>query len=44
MMELSFVGTGGAFSRKYPNNSAYYIVDDKIILFDCGETVFSEII
>ena len=44
MMGLSFIGTGGAFSKKYCNNSAYYIKNDKIILFDCGETVFSEII
>ena len=44
MKKLSFIGTGSAFSKTYPNNSAYYIVDDKIILFDCGETVFSEII
>lgn len=44
MTELSFIGTGSAFSKLYTNNSAYYIKGDKIILFDCGETVFSEII
>lgn len=44
MNYLTFIGTGGAFSKKYVNNSAYYIHKNKIILFDCGETVFSEII
>lgn len=41
---LKFIGTGGAFSKKHINNSAYYIIDKKLILFDCGETVFHEII
>lgn len=40
---LNFIGTGGAFSSKYVNNSAYYLFDNKMILFDCGETVFHEI-
>lgn len=41
---LNFIGTGGAFSKKYVNNSAYYLKNDKLILFDCGETVFHEIL
>ena len=42
---LNFIGTGGAFSSKYINNSAVYFTDfDKLILFDCGETVFHEIL
>lgn len=41
---LNFIGTGGAFSKKYINNSAYYFTKDKLILFDCGETVFHEIL
>lgn len=28
---------------KYVNNAAYYITDNKLVLFDCGETVFHEI-
>ena len=39
---LKFIGTGGAFSTKYVNNSAYYYLkNDEILLFDSGETVFS---
>lgn len=42
---LKFIGTGGAFSSKYVNNSAYYYLkNDEILLFDCGETVFHEIL
>ena len=42
---LNFIGTGGAFSTKYINNSAYYYLkDDTILLFDSGETVFHEIL
>lgn len=41
---LNFIGTGGAFSKNHVNNSAYYYLKDKLILFDCGETVFHEIL
>lgn len=42
---LKFIGTGGAFSKKYVNNSAYYYLkNDEILLFDSGETVFHEIL
>ena len=42
---LKFIGTGGAFSTKYVNNSAYYYLkNDEILLFDSGETVFHEIL
>lgn len=44
MNKLKFIGGGGAFSIKRVNNSAYYKYDDKIILFDCGETVFHQIL
>ena len=40
---LKFIGNNGCFSLGN-NTSAYYIKDDKIILFDCGETVFKEIL
>lgn len=41
---LKFIGTGGAFSEHYVNNSAYYLIGSKLVLFDCGETVFHEIL
>ena len=41
---LNFVGTGGAFSKQFVNNSAYYLIENKLVLFDCGETVFHEIL
>lgn len=41
---LNFIGTGGAFSKHYVNNSAYYLIGDKLVLFDCGETVFHELL
>lgn len=41
---LNFIGTGGAFSKEYVNNSAYYLMRNKLILFDCGETVFHQIL
>lgn len=42
---LNFIGTGGAFSTKYVNNSAYYYLkEDEILLLDCGETVFHKIL
>ena len=40
---LNFIGTGSAFSKENLNNSAYYLKDDKLVLFDCGETIFHEI-
>lgn len=44
MNKLKFIGTGGCFSTKNINNSAYIKQDGNFILFDCGETVFHEII
>lgn len=44
MNRLNFIGTGGAFSLKRTNNSAYYKFNDKMILFDCGETVFHQML
>ena len=41
---LNFIGTGGAFSVENANNSAYILKKDKMILFDCGETVFHNIL
>jgi ribonuclease BN (tRNA processing enzyme) len=40
---LTFIGTGSAFSKENLSNSAYYLKEDKLVLFDCGETIFHEI-
>lgn len=41
---LTFISTGGAFSKDNKNNAAYYKVDNKLVLLDCGETVFHDIL
>lgn len=41
---LTFIGTGTAFSKKNINNTAFYKTKNKLVLFDCGETTFHEII
>lgn len=41
---LKFIGTGGCFSKKNINNSAYLKENGHLILFDCGETVFHQIL
>lgn len=41
---MSFLGKGGAFSRKYHNTSAYLEIKNTFILFDCGEDVFKQIL
>lgn len=38
---LKFFGTGNAFSEK--NTSAYFIKNNELYIFDCGETVFTQI-
>lgn len=42
MNELKFLGNKGAFSLGN-NNAAYYKLNDILIIFDCGETVFKEV-
>ena len=42
-MKLNFLGVGSGFCTKYGNTSAYMIKDEKLILLDCGEVVFSEL-
>lgn len=42
---LNFIGIGGAFTKKLGNCSAYYkLTNNSLVLFDCGETVFTEIL
>ena len=43
MNKLIFIGRDGSFSAN-SNNSAYLIKDDIIVLFDCGETVFKQLL
>lgn len=44
MEKLKFLGRGSAFNTKEGNTSAYYIVNNHLILFDCGESTFERII
>ncbi len=41
---LKFLGVGSCFNTKLGNTSAYYIEDDKLTLFDCGESIFERIV
>ena len=43
-MLLNFLGIGSAFFPQLKNTSAYYETEDTLYLFDCGETVFDEIL
>lgn len=42
--KLKFIGTGGCFSKQNINNSAYLNQNGHLILFDCGETVFHQML
>ena len=42
MKALTFIGIDTGFGIN--NNSAYIVEDDKLILIDCGGTVFSELL
>lgn len=41
---LKFIGTGSAFNTELGNNSAYYKRDKKILIIDCGSSIFERII
>ena len=43
-MELNFLGIGSAFFPQLKNTSAYIETENTLYLFDCGETVFDEIL
>lgn len=43
-MVLKFLGIGSAFFPELKNTSAYYETEDSLYLFDCGETVFDELL
>jgi len=40
-MEISFIGSGGAFDYEYGNSAAWVRFQGKNILIDCGNTVYS---
>ena len=44
MKELKFLGRGSAFNIKEGNTSAYLKENETLLLIDCGETVFKEIL
>ena len=41
---LSFLGIGGAFAISLKNCSAFYKKGRELLLIDCGESVFEEIV
>jgi hypothetical protein len=43
MIDLKFIGTGGAFNYRQGNSSAIAEVRGKKLLIDCGHTVFPEL-
>jgi ribonuclease BN (tRNA processing enzyme) len=43
MLELKFLGTGSAFYTEPGRNAAYIDMNGKILLFDCGESTFADI-
>lgn len=43
-MELTFLGRGSAFNPGEGNTSAYLREDGRVLLLDCGETVFGRLI
>lgn len=43
-MDLRFLGRGAAFNVREGNTSAYLMEDDRLLLLDCGELVFSRLL
>lgn len=44
MNKLKFIGTGSCFNTELGNTSAYILLENgELLLFDCGESVFNEI-
>lgn len=43
-MNLKFLGIGSAFCPHLRNTSAYIVGKDSLYLFDCGETVFEDVL
>lgn len=41
--DLSFVGIGAGFSPELANTSAYFVLENRLVILDCGETVFASL-
>ena len=41
---LKFLGVGAAYNYKFNNNCAYFIENDTLYLFDCGEKICDKIL
>ena len=44
MQKLKFLGYGNAFAKMSKNTSAFLILDDKFVLFDCGENIYQTLV
>ena len=42
--KLTFLGNGSAFNFEANNTSAYFIENESIYIFDCGESIFNKIL
>jgi len=42
-MKLNFLGRGAAFNPKEGSTAAFILEDDKLLLIDCGESVFGKL-
>lgn len=42
-MNIRFLGKGSGYYPEYKNTSAFFTIDDKLFLIDCGETVFEKL-
>ena len=42
-MKLNFLGRGAAFNPKEGNTAAFIKEGDRLLLIDCGESVFRQI-
>lgn len=43
-MKLTFLGSGACFYPALHNTSAYFVIDNNLILLDCGETVYERLL
>lgn len=43
-MKLTFLGSGACFYPALHNTSAYFVVDNNLILLDCGESVYERLL
>ena len=41
---LKFIGNGSWYNQSVPNTSAYIKLDDTMLLIDCGESIYKELV